>query len=89
MGSWIRGHPFRYTLGEEGQEEERRLELEPPDFDIPQFGGGDIRKRYPLQFKVNAVRKGSRERKDGVGVSGYRTPAGSLGSPIRPCWRDG
>ena len=32
-----------------------RLELKPPDSAIPEFGGGSHRKRYPSEFKLNAI----------------------------------
>lgn len=51
----------------------RKLELKPPDFAIPEFGGGSQRKRYPLEFKLNAIRYAQSV------VEGGRGPGGTVG----------
>ena len=72
-GDRFGGTLFGTPSEKKGKRKKRRLELEPPDFHIPQFGGGDIRKRYPLQFKVNAVRYSQKR------VKGAEGPGGSVG----------
>lgn len=32
-----------------------RLELKPPDIEIPEFGGASNRKRYPAEVKLKAI----------------------------------
>ena len=72
-GDGFGGTVFGTALEKKGKRKKGHLELEPPDFDIPQFGGGDTRKRYPLQFKVNAVRYSQKR------VKGAQGPGGSVG----------
>ena len=88
------GDAFEGTLigthsEKKGKREKGRLELELLDFDISQFGGGDIRKRYPLQLAVNAVSytqqmvKGAQGLGGSVGIS-YTNKV--LGIPERLRW---
>lgn len=56
-----------------GKRKKGQLELEPPNFPIPELGGGSQRKRYPLQFKVDAVRYSQRR------IKGARGPNGTVG----------
>ena len=72
-GDWFGGNLFGTPSEKKGKRKKGRLELEAPDFDIPQFGGGDIKKRYPLQIKVNAVRYCQKK------VKGAQGPGGSVG----------
>lgn len=55
-----------------GKRKRERLELEPPDFAI-EYGGGRQRRRYALEFKVNAVRYAT---KISPGAQG---PGGTIG----------
>ena len=57
-------HEFHHNDGEalftgppkkKGKRTYGRLELKPPDMDIPEFGDGPHSKRYPLEFKLNVV----------------------------------
>lgn len=50
-----------------------KLELKPPDFEVPDFGGGSKRKRYPLDFKLNAIKYAQSV------VEGGRGPGGTVG----------
>ena len=72
-GDGFGGTLFGTPSEKESKRKKGHLELEPPDFDIPHFGGGDIRKRYPLQFKMNAVRYSQKR------VKGAQGPGGSVG----------
>eukprot|EP00904_Undaria_pinnatifida_P011403 jgi/Undpi1/7393/HiC_scaffold_22.g09866.m1 len=72
-GDGFGGTVFGTYSERKGKRKKGRLELEPPDFVIPQFGGGDIRKRYPLQFKAHAVRCSQKR------VKGAQGPGGSVG----------
>ena len=72
-GDGFGGTLFGTPSEKKGKRKKGRLELEPPDFDIPQFGGGGIRKRYPLQFKVNAVGHSQKR------VKGAQGPGGRVG----------
>eukprot|EP00904_Undaria_pinnatifida_P011820 jgi/Undpi1/7769/HiC_scaffold_23.g10242.m1 len=56
-----------------GKRKKGQLELEPPDFPIPDLGGGSQRKRYPLGFTVNAVRYSKKR------VKGAQGPDGTVG----------
>ena len=56
MGRWARRCSLRYAGAEQGQEEERAARVGAAGLPIPDIGGGSQRKRYPLSFKVNAVR---------------------------------
>ena len=47
-----------------------RLELKPPDFEIPGFGGGSHRKRYPLEFKLKAIEYAQSVVEGGKGTGG-------------------
>ena len=44
--------------------------MEPPDFPILDLGGGSKKKRYPLQFKVKAVRYSQKRIKGAQGPGG-------------------
>ncbi|CAB1108371.1 unnamed protein product [Ectocarpus sp. CCAP 1310/34] len=72
-GDGFGGALFGTPAQNKGKRKKGQLELEPPDFEIPNFGGGSQRKRYPLQFKVNAVRYSQKR------VKGAQGPGGTVG----------
>ena len=55
-GDGLGGVLFGTPAQNKGKRKKGQLELEPSDFPIPDLGGGSQRERYPLGFKVNAVR---------------------------------
>ena len=61
-----------------GERTYRRLELRPPDFEIPEFGGGPHRKMYPFR------RSSARNLKSGLGRARHRhiSYSGSVGSGV-------
>ncbi|CAB1101701.1 unnamed protein product [Ectocarpus sp. CCAP 1310/34] len=72
-GDGLGGVLFGTPAQNKGKRKKGRLELEPPDFPIPDHGGGTQRKRYTLQFKVNAVRYSQRK------LKGAQGPGGTVG----------
>lgn len=62
-----------FVLRAPPKKKNRKLELKPPDFAIPEFGGGSHRKRYPLDFKLNAIKYAQSV------VEGGRGPGGTVG----------
>lgn len=62
-----------FVLRARPKKKARKLELKPPDFEIPEFGGGSKRKRYPLDFKLNAIKYAQSV------VEGGRGPGGTVG----------
>ncbi|CAN0320558.1 unnamed protein product, partial [Pylaiella littoralis] len=69
-GNGLGGVLFGTPSENKGKRKRGRLDLEPPDFPIPALGGGEHRKRYPLQFKVNAVRYSKKIVKGAQGAGG-------------------
>ena len=71
---------FSETPKKKGKRTCGKLELKPPDFPIPEFGGGPHRKRYPIEFKPKAIGyaqsvvEGGRETGGTVGLT-YATRA--------------
>ena len=72
-GDGLGGVLFGKPAQNKGKRKKGQLELEPPDFPIPELGGGSQRNRYPLQFKVNAVRYSQKR------IKGARGPDGTVG----------
>ncbi|CAB1099205.1 unnamed protein product [Ectocarpus sp. CCAP 1310/34] len=72
-GDGLGGVLFGTPAQNKGKRKKGRLELESPDFPIPDHGGGTQRKRYTLQFKVNAVRYSQRK------LKGAQGPGGTVG----------
>lgn len=56
------------TTPQKRPQSQKKLKLTPPNFEIEKHGGGKIRKRYSLDFKVSAARLLSR----GEGTGGWR-----------------
>ena len=44
-----------HGASEEGHDNHGRLELKPPDIEIPEVGGASNRKRYPAEVKLKAI----------------------------------
>lgn len=72
-GDGLGGVHFGTPAQNKNKRKKGQLELEPPDFPIPEFGGGSQRKRYPLKFKVDAVRYSQRR------IKGAQGPDGTVG----------
>ena len=72
-GDGLGGVLFGTPAQNKGKRKKGQLELEPPDFPIPELGGGSQRKRYPLKFKVDAVRYSQKR------VKGAQGPGGTVG----------
>ena len=47
--------------------------MEPPNFPIPEFGGGGFRKRYRIQFKLDTIMYARKK------VEGGQEPGGTVG----------
>lgn len=67
------GGEASFVLETPSKKKSRKLALTPPDFEIPVFGGGAHRKRYPLDFKLNAIKYAQSV------VKGGRGPGGTVG----------
>ncbi|CAB1096096.1 unnamed protein product [Ectocarpus sp. CCAP 1310/34] len=66
-GDGLGGVLFGTPAQNKGKRKKGQLELEPPNFPIPELGGGSQRKRYPLKFMVDAVRYSQRKIKGAQG----------------------
>ena len=47
--------PITEAPKEKGKRTHGRVELKPPDIEIPEFGGASNRKRYPAEVKLKAI----------------------------------
>lgn len=72
-GDGLGGVLFGTPAQNKGKRKKGQLELEPPNFPIPELGGGSQRKRYPLKFKVDAVRYSQKR------IKGAQGPNGTVG----------
>ncbi|CAB1110883.1 unnamed protein product [Ectocarpus sp. CCAP 1310/34] len=72
-GDGLGGVLFGTPAQNKGRRKKGQLELEPPDFAIPELGGGRQRKHHPLKFKVDAVRYSQKR------LKGAQGPGGTVG----------